>query len=160
MSSDRPIQRLRQATTDAIDAHRQSRRRDDTVRPGDLFVLQETRDHPVEWAVIVWDAVHERAQVVPGDTQPLCGGGDVTVSDEEGGPLTLRCRFATWVDGNTARRAHHAGRLTPDVVTRARVLIEATEAPPTNPAEHDPIYQDWMTDVVRPAVAILKDAAR
>ncbi len=161
MSRDRPIRRLRQQTFEAIEARRRAnatrtQRDPREVVVGDLYVLSATSNLPVEWAVLRIDRRLLRAYVVPADTQPLCGSGDITVAPTVGGPLQLRCRFGAWIHLSDLRQTHYAGELETPIVEQAWALVEQAEHTVNNPTEQDPIYQDWINDVLRPALAAIK----
>ncbi len=131
--------------------------------PGDLFILVETADFPVEWAVLDRRTGNpERLLAVPADTNPLAGSADVEVlANEPGGPLSLRCRFGLWLDTARFDPARQTGALAPDAVARAlacRGELEAgksSASPLAWEADADPEYEDWVREVLVPAHAAL-----
>lgn len=124
---------------------------------GATFVLPASRDFPVEWAVIAHDEHARRAWVVAADSHPLVGVTDVAAMASEGGPITLRCRFAAWLPQRRLRADLCTGQLVPVVVARAQRLLEKVvsgESPGNvlqREDEIDPAYHDWIDDVLRPA---------
>jgi hypothetical protein len=140
------------------------------VRPpetGDLYVLAETADFPVEWAVLDRQSDNpKRLLAVPADTNPLAGSADVEVpANKPAGPLSLRCRFALWLDAGRFDPARRTGALAPDAVARAlekRAALEAGD-PAASPlaweVDADPGYQDWVREVLIPAHAALAPPA-
>jgi hypothetical protein len=138
-------------------------------RPGDLYVLAETADFPVEWAVLEAQAGNpERLLAVPADTNPLAGSADVEIlANEPAGPLSLRCRFGLWLDAARFDPARRTGSLAPEAVARALKTRTALESgdPAASPlaweADVDPEYEDWTREVLVPAHATLaRPAAR
>ncbi len=122
--------------------------------PGDLFVLAATADLPVEWAIL--DGRPERGELlaVPADTNPLAGSGDVEVpATEPGGPLSLRCRFATWLDAGLFKPDLRSGSLAAETVAEARQRVRRLEHGPleTSPlaeeVDAESEYRDWIRDV-------------
>jgi hypothetical protein len=142
-----------------------SRQTADARQPevGDLYVLAETADFPVEWAILDRRTGNpERLLAVPADTNPLAGSADVEVlANEPAGPLSLRCRFGLWVDAARFDPSRRTGALTPDAVARAlarRGELEAGESaasPFAWEADADPEYEDWVREVLVPAHAAL-----
>lgn len=124
---------------------------------GALFVLPASRDFPVEWAVVAHDEHARRAWVVAADSHPLVGVTDVEAVASEGGPITLRCRFATWLPQRRLREDLCTGQVAPVVVARAQRLLEKAVCGdlPGNVLQRedelDPTYHDWIDDVLRPA---------
>ncbi|HSS48735.1 MAG TPA: hypothetical protein VLX28_07305 [Thermoanaerobaculia bacterium] len=135
--------------------------------PGGLYVLAETAGFPVEWAVL--DAPAGNAGqflAVPADTNPLAGSADVEIlANEPAGPLSLRCRFALWLDAARFDPDRRTGALAPDAVARALEKKAALEAgdPAASPlaweTDADPEYEDWVREVLHPAHAALASPA-
>lgn len=132
-------------------------------RPGALFVLPETADHPVEWALL--EPAGDAWLAVPADTNPLVGPGDVWLpAGRPPGPLCLRCRFGTLLSRSLVVHGRSTGSLPEDVRRRAletRRLHERGELEPGPLAVEtadDPEYRDWERDVLEPAVAALRSA--
>ena len=151
------------------DLHKQARERSMQIRsgreerrgpePGDLFVLPETADLSVEWAVL---ARHPRDPglllAVPADANPLTGSADVEVPEgEPGGPLNLRCRFGVWIDAGAFAPERRTGALEPAAVEEARRKRRELEwgEPSASPlaweVDADPEYRDWLADTAAPA---------
>jgi hypothetical protein len=135
--------------------------------PGDLYVLAETAGFPVEWAVLdARDGDPGRLLAVPADTNPLAGSADVEIpANEPAGPLSLRCRFALWLDAARFGLDRRTGALAPDAVARALKKKAALEAgdPAASPlaweTDADPEYEDWVREVLIPAHAALASPA-
>jgi hypothetical protein len=136
--------------------------------PGDLFVLPETAGFPVEWAILAREPGDTgRLLAILADTQPLAGSADVEVPpNEPAGPLSLRCRFGTWVDATRFDAARRTGTLSPDAVDRAlrrRSELETGDlkvSPLAYEADVDPEYEDWVRDVLVPAQAALAESSK
>lgn len=137
---------------------------DRAPRPGDLFVLPETADFPVEWMILDRDpGPPERFHAVPADANPLAGSADVEVpAGEPGGPLTLRCRYGVWIDMDAFDPERRTGALAPATVEEARRKRRELEGgePSASPlaweVDADPEYQDWLADTAAPARAALE----
>lgn len=133
--------------------------------PGELYVLPETRDFPVEWALLDRKASGELL-AVPVDTNPLVGGADLEIPKEaSSGPLVLRCAYGVWVKAARFDPAHRTGTLDAVWVARALAVWKAVEkgehktSPLAAETEADPEYQDWLRDVVDPARAAIEAKA-
>jgi hypothetical protein len=132
--------------------------------PGDLFVLPETADFPVEWAILDRDpGPPERLHAVPADANPLAGSADVEVpAGEPGGPLNLRCRYGVWIGADAFQPERRTGALAPAAVEEARHKWRELERgePSASPlaweVDADPEYQDWLADTAAPARAALE----
>jgi hypothetical protein len=126
---------------------------------GDLYVLPETKDFPVEWALLerrsdgtgLWLAV-------PADTNPLRGPGDVAVpADEPGGPLWLRCRFGVRLHPATLARGRRTGALSAEATARTLATWRRLERadlevdPLAEEVAVDLEYESWQRDVLVPA---------
>jgi hypothetical protein len=89
------------------------------AEPGDLFVLRATSGLPIEWAIL--ERRDGRLLAVPADTNPLVGTGDLAVGPEAlAGPLTLRCRFAVWLEAAACDPELRTGALAAETLTAAR----------------------------------------
>jgi hypothetical protein len=133
---------------------------------GDLFVLPEAGDFPLEWAVV---ARHPHRPglflVVPADTHPLVGSTDLAVpSGRSSGPLSLRCGLGVWLEEGHLRPALRSGVLESediDVVLRlqrsGRVRAFRT-AEVEEEVPGDPELDDWFSNVLVPAHAKLRSA--
>jgi hypothetical protein len=130
-------------------------------QPGDLYILAETEDFPIEWAVLDRrGGDREKLLAVPADTNPLAGSADVEVlANEPGGSLSLRCRFGLWLDATEFDPARHTGTLAPEAVARALETQAALQTgdlavwPLAWEVDADPEYQDWVREVLVPAHA-------
>ena len=120
-------ERLRRQTGEAsrwcaaVDAEI-DRRRDQPPEPGDLFLLAENAEHPVEWAIVDRDPVDPRRLLaVPADIQPLTGSADVTVDRGAASDrLSLRCTYGVWLDAEALDLELRTGFLEPETVELAR----------------------------------------
>lgn len=139
-------------------------RRGEPPRPGDLYVLPETADYPVEWLVLEEEGGGAGwLLVVPADTHPLAGSGDVEVpAKEAGGPLSLRCRHGERVSSGLLARGQRTGRLGEVALERVRAKRRALEAGEgavgtvlEREVDEELEYQDWIDDVVAPAREVL-----
>ena len=90
---DRPDPETEQRARLADLAAELERRRGRAPEPGEVFVLPETAELPVEWALLERHPMRRDLWLaVPVDVQPLAGSGDVAVPAEAlSGPLVLRC---------------------------------------------------------------------
>lgn len=131
--------------------------------PGDVFVLRETADLPVEWAVL---ARHpENATLVfavPADTCPLVGAADLAVPRQAGaGALVLRCAFGAWVDRSAFQPERRTAVLDADTVERARRRVQEAKLPDEagergeQGDDEEAEYLAWVRDVLAPARAAL-----
>lgn len=127
--------------------------------PGDLFVVPEAGDAPVEWALLERrPESSDWFMAVPADTVPLAGSGDVEVPPGEPlAPLTLRCAHAVPLRERLLRRGWRTGALEPRTLAKALETLRAIEAktyvapPLAEEVDRDPEYLDWIRDVVAPA---------
>jgi hypothetical protein len=136
------------------------------VLVGQVLVLPELGEPRLSWAVLRQEAgQNERLLLVAADVNPLVGSGDVAVAGPVAGSLTLRCRFAVWVSERELGATVLLGTLPPEELSRAESRRQAIEADrpvgtfSEQETEEDPEYQDWIEDVVRPAVAKLDTRA-
>lgn len=135
------------------------------LQPGDLVVLPRTAGFPVEWAVLDRATAPRRLWLVPADTHPIRGHGDIEIpAGEPGGPLWLRCRFATWVSGDPEpEAAQRTGRLALPWIQEAKdrcgQLARGIRSVSSlaDEAEADPEYQDWERQVLEPARFALEE---
>jgi hypothetical protein len=160
---------LWQETRQAAAAWEQARgpRGDEPTQPspllvGQVLILPELGEPRLAWAALRQEAgEHERRLLVAADVNPLAGPGDVAVTGPAVGSLTLRCRFAVWVSDHELVAAILLGTLPPEALSRADSRLRAIEAGrpvvtfSEQETEEDPEYQDWIDDVVRPAVSKL-----
>ncbi len=136
-------------------------RRGRPARPGEIFVLPETAELPVEWALL--EALSETFLAVPADTQSLAGSHDLSLgADVLSGPLVLRCGHAVEISASRLRPELRTGVLDPSTLAAARALAESIAAgnvlqdPMAEEIERDPEYRDWVEETVGPARAAIK----
>lgn len=129
------------------------RRRGLPAAPGDLFVLPATAGLPVEWAILD-RGTGGKLLAVPADSSVPAGTADVEVPDgAPGGPLSLRCRYGTWLDSALFEPDLRSGTLAPETVAEALHRIRQIEAgtlegsPLAEEVDADPEYADWIRDV-------------
>jgi hypothetical protein len=155
---------LWQETRQAAQAWEQARgaRADGPVEAGQVLILPELNEPRLAWAVLRREpGMSERRLLVAADVNPLVGSGDLAVSGAVTGSLTVRCRFAVWVSGQDLRVPQLLGTLPPEALAQAEALRQALEVGrpvgsfSEQETEEDPEYQDWIEDVVRPAVGKL-----
>ncbi len=134
------------------------------AEPGDLFVLRATADLPIEWAIL--ERREGRLLAVPADTNPLVGTGDLAVGPEAlAGPLTLRCRFAVWLDAGACDSELRTGTLAPETLSAARrchrrlAAGARTSSPLAEEVDVDSEYRDWLRDVLEPARTLASAAS-
>ncbi len=134
---------------------------------GQVRILPELDEPRLAWAILRREqkGKSERLLLVAADVNPLIGSGDVAVNGAGVGSLTLRCRFAVWVSERELGAATLLGTLPPEALARADSRRQAVEdgGPigtfSEQETEEDPEYQDWIADVVRPAVVKLETQA-
>ena len=152
---------------DAIRAELE-RRRDEPPRPGDLYVMAEAVEQPLEWLVVDADPARSgRLWVVPADSQPLVGSADIAVADDQpGGPLALRCGHGVEIDAALLVAEMRTGSIASEILDRVRdkrrqladdQVDASTEQVET---DADPEYAMWIEDIVAPARAALGAAGR
>ncbi|MCP4664491.1 MAG: hypothetical protein GY856_54600 [bacterium] len=131
-------------------------------RPGDVYLLPETAELAIEWAVIAEEPGSGSLLVVPADTHPLVGSADVGVPDEaKSGPLSLRCGFGVWLGAEAFDPQRRTGLLEPFYVGRAKRKVNEIEAGTLvgtaleREVDEDPEYEDWTAEVLGPARAAL-----
>jgi hypothetical protein len=162
--SESPLSRAQRRTREALHAVPPPAEAG-PLQPGDLVVLPRTAGFPVEWAVLDRAIAPHRLWLVPADTHPLQGHGDVEIpAGEPGGPLWLRCRFATWVSADPEPEGtQRTGRLAPlwiqEAKDRCGTLARGTRLVSSlaDEAEADPEYQDWERQVLEPARFALEE---
>lgn len=121
-------------------------------RPGEVFVARGAEESLCEWAVLERDEAEGRVLVVPADTSGLAGPRDLRVhAQEPGGALTLRCRFARWIEATRLVEVP-SRRLGPETVSAARELARgAGDASEMDDAadDHslDPDLREWLDRV-------------
>ncbi len=134
--------------------------------PGELLVLRQAAEFPLEWAVVARSAAGDRRLlVVPADTNPSAGADDLLVPPRAaGGPLSLRCGFAVWLPEELLGQGERTGTLEREDLARIERRLAAIAAgesgddPLGLEAEGDPDYIDWIGATVAPAVAARRAA--
>ncbi|MEP7011581.1 MAG: hypothetical protein ABJC13_14760 [Acidobacteriota bacterium] len=136
-------------------------RRGRAPEPGEIFVLSETAELPVEWALL--EAGPNSFLAIPADTQPLAGSRDFALgANVLSGPLVLRCGHAAEIAASRLRPELRTGLLDPHSLAAARSLQKALAAgtsaadPVGEEVDRDPEYRDWVTEVLDPARAVLR----
>lgn len=164
MTEPRELADLVIASFDALDKYEATQEslaedRGRSPKPGDVYVLEATKDFDVEWAVVAHDPADEaRFLVVPADGHVLTGSADVALEDDSPvGALKLRCRFGAWTDARHLRPEQRVGFLGAEGLIRARqqwldvgdgqvgVDVLGREV------DDDPGYQDWVSSALVPA---------
>ncbi len=135
-------------------------RRGRAPEPGEIFVLSETAELPVEWALL--EARPKAFLAIPADTQPLAGSRDFALgANVLSGPLVLRCGHAAEIATSRLRPELRTGLLDPQSLAAARSLQSALAAgtaeedPLGEEVDRDPEYRDWVEEVLDPARAVL-----
>ncbi len=140
------------------------RRRGHAPEPGEIFVLTETAELPVEWALL--EARPLAFLAVPADVQPLAGSRDLALgANVLSGPLVLRCGHAVLIAAARLRPELRTGLLDPATLTAARALHAILAAgtadldPLGEEIDRDPEYRDWVEEVLDPARAAMAGLA-
>ncbi len=137
-------------------------RRGRAPEPGEIFVLSETAELPVEWALL--EARPKSFLAIPADTQPLAGSRDFALgANVLSGPLVLRCGHAAEIAASRLRPELRTGLLDPRSLTAAKSLQAAlangtaAEDPVGEEVDRDPEYRDWVVEVLDPARSVLTE---
>jgi hypothetical protein len=117
---------------------------------GSLYALQEVAEFPLEWAVVATDREDAaRLLVVPADANPAAGSADLFLApSSRGGPLSLRCAFATWLPRAFLAGRPASGRLDPAAAADAALRVQEIERggfagdPLGREMDRDPEYLD------------------
>lgn len=135
-------------------------RRGHAPEAGEIFVLPETAELPVEWALL--ETRPKAFLAIPVDTQPLAGSRDFALGSHVlSGPLSLRCGHAVEINAARLRPELRTGLLDPHSLAAARALQTAlaagtaAEDPMGEEVDRDPEYRDWVEEVLDPARAVL-----
>lgn len=137
-------------------------------RRGELYVLHETADFPIQWLVLEITKT-ESISVVPVDDHPLIGSRDVAIRDSEyNSDLVARCAEAIEAPATAFRKDLRVGEVPGAelnrVLDRLRSVRSAGEPVATvrdrtlEEVDRAPEYVDWMAEVVRPATNRLRYA--
>ncbi|MCH9648407.1 MAG: hypothetical protein K0U98_09215 [Deltaproteobacteria bacterium] len=149
------------------------------LRPGDLFLLPSMEGNGLEWAVLSTSTEEnretpsgfpERVLVVPADTVPLIGTGDLEATDEANGaplgPLNLRCKFGVWAKAASFDPAWKTGALDQETLDLALKYQRAAKAGTLQSSsleqevDCDPEYETWKLNLAsaRGSLEISSDA--
>ncbi|HXU32707.1 MAG TPA: hypothetical protein VN851_19225 [Thermoanaerobaculia bacterium] len=135
-------------------------RRGRAPEAGEIFVLSETAELPVEWALL--EARPKAFLAIPADTQPLAGTRDLALgANVLSGPLVLRCGHPTEIAASRLRPELRTGLLDPHSLAAARALQAALASGTAvedlmgEEVDRDPEYRDWVEEVLDPARAVL-----
>lgn len=147
MTPEERRHRAEEAARARLGAHREGleRRAAEPLAPGDLLHLPATAGLPVEWAVAEVEVAG--VTLVPADTNPDAGAGDV-VTAGEAGPLTLRCGHAVRVPAEGLGELRRTGRLSAEAL---EALRQRLAAPAGGGEEAGPELCDWLAEAVLPA---------
>lgn len=128
--------------------------------PGEIFVLPETAELPVEWALL--EARRKSFLAIPVDTQPLAGSRDFALGPHVlSGPLSLRCGHAVEIATTRLRPELRTGLLDLHSLAAVRSLQAAlangtaAKDPMGEEVDRDPEYRDWVEEVLDPARAVM-----
>ncbi|MFN7963570.1 MAG: hypothetical protein U0002_20080 [Thermoanaerobaculia bacterium] len=129
-------------------------------RPGEVYLLRESADWPLSWLVVEEKPDRRQVRVVPIDTLPLRGGGDLELPAEHPlAPGWLRCRHSAWVAPRLFEPTLLRGTVPEALLGAVRLRCDTAEAPSPSPldqeAELDEEYRDWQAETLEPAVARL-----
>ncbi len=114
---------------------------------GDTLVFPDA-EPGLEWLLVAWDA-RGRALLVPLDAMPLVGGRDLSLEEQIGEPLTVRCSFPVWLPDDLLAAGLKARHVEKEVVERTRAKLEDVESNTLTPtlfeqeAEADSEYCAW-----------------
>ncbi len=132
--------------------------------PGDLFVFSETADFSVEWLLVERER-RSRCRIVAADTNPLLGQVDLALPPEApGGPLSVRCAVGLSIEVESLRQGQRIGALAAEDLDRVRQRCREQDAGVLADSrlgaggEPDPDYEDWLDEVLLPALAALSPA--
>lgn len=135
-------------------------RRGRAPEAGEIFVLPETAELPVEWALL--EARPKAFLAIPADTQPLAGSRDFALGPQVlSGPLSLRCGHAVEIAAARLRPELRTGLLDPHSLAAVRSLQTAlargtaADDPMGEEVDRDPEYRDWVDEVLDPARAVM-----
>ena len=135
-------------------------RRGRAPEAGEIFVLPETAELPVEWALL--EARPKAFLAIPADTQPLAGSRDFALGPHVlSGPLTLRCGHPVEIAAARLRPELRTGLLDPHSLAAVRSLQTAlargtaADDPMGEEVDRDPEYRDWVDEVLDPARAVM-----
>ncbi len=134
-------------------------------QPGDVFILGDDPESPVEWVVLEAGPEVEPPIAVPADTHPMAGSRDLALDDPSAGPLILRLGQATSLAAGVFDPSGRRGVLEPESLALAQRTYrqvksgEARGSVRQREIDVDPAYEDWLHDFVEPAREALRAAA-
>lgn len=128
--------------------------------PGEVYVLAETAEFPVEWALIERHSDDlQRLWAVPADTHPFATEDDVTIpAGSPGGGIVLRCAFGAWLPEGALPPEGRSRVLAPDFLGEARRAVAAARErrradPSWQASGGSPELFDWSQEILVPACA-------
>ncbi len=138
-------------------------RPDPSPCPGDTFVLRETSETGVEWAIVERDPSDvRRLRVVPLDDYPQIGSRDVELQlGEPGRVANIRCDLDAWLDVSRFEVEHRTGMLPPEdlrEIRHKRAAMTSGEMAASLVEEEvdgDPEYRRWKDEILRDALQAL-----
>ncbi len=135
-----------------------------TPRVGNLYVLPQTAEWSVEWAILDLDP--PRVLAIPADTSSLVGSSDVAVpASASRGALSLRCGFGAWVKAAVFEQATATGLLDSKIVQAAKEHWAALDRGEVcgsleeREVDLDSEYLEWVEDTLTGARAALVAAS-
>ena len=132
------------------------RRRGEPPQAGDVYALPGESLEELEWALVEADG--EGFVAVPADVHPLTGRGDVVLdADAPCGDLRLRCASSLWIGADLLAGGRRTGFLDAEDLGQVRRRLRRPDADGEILDDEDPDYEGWIQDVVRPALAALKE---
>ncbi len=171
MAEPKEMADLVAASFEALDRHEEAQEAlaeggERPPAPGDVYVLEATKDFGVEWAVVAHDpADPSRFLVVPADGHVLAGSADVELEDDcPVGALKLRCRFGTWTGARLLRPELRVGVMGTEGLVQARQRwLDVGDGVVAGDVlgqevDDDPGYQDWVDGVLVAARRALIEA--
>lgn len=125
---------------------------------GTLYTLAATAAFPLEWLVVERSAEGAgMAVVVPADTQPAEGMGDVALPPTAAlGPLTLRTAWAIPLPAALFPPHAATGALEPELLAEVKARLPEGHAR----GAASPELLGWAREVLAPAIAAAERAAR
>lgn len=130
--------------------------------PGDVFVLPETADQPVEWLLLERPDPAGPFVAVPGDSHPFLGSADLDV-ETTAGRLSLRCRWRVRLDPERLDLRRRVATVEREELERVRKTMAELPQPPfsglslAEEADASPEYRRWLREVVEPARAAAEE---
>lgn len=164
--------RIEDAVRRSVHIETESKRRgEEAPQPGDVFVVTETGDFGVQWAIIDRDPrnTHD-LMIVPLDSHPLVGTTDVALPAESPtGASCLRCGFAVRLEARNLDPTLRTGFLSPEALEQVRhkraeiAAGDVTGSSLQRETDAEPEYQRWVEHLAGARDALdrtVRDAAR